>query len=44
MTIVSNLIMLCFFYKRWDKEIEYLRLTIQSINNLTPKPKFMVIW
>lgn len=27
----------------WHKEIHYLRLTIQSINSLTPKPKFMVI-
>lgn len=27
----------------WSKEIHYLRLVIESINNLSPKPKFFII-
>lgn len=36
-----------YIYKKdgtdWSKEIYYLKLAIESINKITPKPKFMVI-
>lgn len=28
----------------WTREIKYLKLLIQAINSMQPKPKFMVIW
>lgn len=28
----------------WTREIKYLKLLIQAVNSMQPKPKFMVIW
>jgi hypothetical protein len=30
-------------WRSWDKEVRLLRLVIQDINKLNPKPKFFII-